>query len=319
MIPTRRICCRADFLRLDAAGVGTLVPGAFAEIPAFGDAMNQTKLAMATRPIPITGEPLPVIGLGTWRTFDIGDDAATLNRLADVPRLLFADGGKMIDTSPMYGRAEAVAGELIARLHARGSAFLATKVWTTGREAGIQQMRRSAELLRTAAIDLIQIHNLLDWRTQLSTLRQMKERGQVRYIGITHHTAAALPALADVIQHEQIDFVQLAYSIDSRDAEKRVLPLAADRRVGVIVNRPFGGGGLFGRVRGRALPPWAAEFDCTSWAQFFLKFIVSNPAVTCVIPATADPGHLSDNLAAGYGRPPDAAQRQRMAAYWQSI
>ena len=178
-------------------------------------------------------------------------------------------------------------------------------------------MKRSAELLRTGVIDLMQIHNLLDWRTHLSTLRRMKEAGQVRYIGITHYTSSALPELAAIIEREPIDFVQLAYSIDVRDAEKRVLPLAADRRVGVIANRPFGGGNLFSRVRLAAIPPWAAEFGCTTWAQFFLKFIVSHPAVTCAIPATADPGHLSDNLS--YGRLPDPAERQRMAKFWDSL
>jgi diketogulonate reductase-like aldo/keto reductase len=165
----------------------------------------------------------------------------------------------------------------------------------------------------------MQIHNLLDWRTHLSTLRRMKETGQLRYIGITHYTSSALPELAAIIEREQIDFVQLAYSIDVRDAEKRVLPLAADRKVGVIANRPFGGGNLFSRVRRVAIPPWAAEFGCTTWAQFFLKFIVSHPAVTCAIPATADPKHLSDNLGVGDGRLPDAAERQRMVKFWDSL
>jgi diketogulonate reductase-like aldo/keto reductase len=281
--------------------------------------MKPSNATMITRPIPSTGEALPVIGLGTWQAFDVGSGAATRGTLAEVLRLFFAGGAKIIDSSPMYGRAEGVVGDLLTELDARESAFIATKVWTSGREGGIAQMKRSAELLRTRVIDLMQIHNLLDWRTHLSTLRRMKEAGQIRYIGITHYTSSALPELAAIIEREQIDFVQLAYSIDVRDAEKRLLPLAAERKVGVIANRPFGGGNLFSRVRRVAIPPWAAEFGCTTWAQFFLKFIVSHPAVTCAIPATADPSHLSDNLGAGYGRLPDAVERQRMVKLWDSI
>ena len=275
---------------------------------------------MMSRPIPKSGEMLPVIGLGTWRTFDVGNDATALENLGAVLRLLFEGGGKVIDSSPMYGRAEAVVGDLLAKMHARERAFLATKVWTSGRKEGIADMRRSAELLKTRVIDLMQIHNLVDWPTQLATLRKMKEAGQVRYIGITHYTASAFGDLAGIIEREEIDFVQLPYSIDlRRDAEKRMLPLAAERRVAVMVNRPFGGGGLFRQVRGKALPPWAAEFGCASWAQFFLKYIVAHPAVTCVIPATAEPAHLSDDLKAGYGPMPDAAARRRMAEFWDSM
>ncbi len=230
--------------------------------------------------------------------------------------MLFDGGVKVIDSSPMYGRAEAVVGDLLAKMHARERAFLATKVWTSGREEGIAQMRRSAELLKTRVIDLMQIHNLVDWRTQLATLRRMKEAGQVRYIGITHYTPSAFGDLADIIGREEIDFVQMPYSIDVRDAEKRLLPFAAERRVGVIVNRPFGGSGLFRQVRGKSLPPWAADFGCASWAQFFLRYIVSHSAVTCVIPATAEPAHLGDDLGAGYGRMPDSTERRRMAEYW---
>jgi diketogulonate reductase-like aldo/keto reductase len=288
---------------------------------------NGPNASMISRPIPKTGEMLPVIGLGTWQTFDVGqvdnDDAAALENLGAVLRLLFDGGGKVIDSSPMYGRAEAVVGDLLAKmhnkLHARERAFLATKVWTSGREAGIAEMRRSAQLLKTRVIDLMQIHNLVDWRTQLATLRKMKEAGQVRYVGITHYTPSAFGDLAGIIEREEIDFVQLPYSIDLRDAEKRMLPLAAERRVAVMVNRPFGGGGLFRQVRGKTLPPWAAELGCASWAQFFLKYIVSHPAVTCVIPATADPAHLTDDLKAGYAPIPDAAARGRMAEFWDSM
>ncbi len=281
--------------------------------------MKNSENRMISRPIPKSGEMLPVIGLGTWQTFDIGDDKAALDNLGAVLRLLFDGGGTVIDSSPMYGRAEAVVGELLATMHARERAFLATKVWTSRREPGIAQMRRSAELLKTRVIDLMQIHNLIDWRIQLATLRMMKEAGQVRYVGITHYTPSAFGDLAGIIEREEIDFVQLPYSIDLRDAEKRMLPLAAERRVAVMVNRPFGGGGLFRQVRGKALPLWAPEFGCASWAQFFLKYILAHPAVTCVVPATAETAHLRDDLKAGYGRIPDAAARRRMAEFWESM
>lgn len=274
---------------------------------------------MITRPIPATGEAMPVIGLGTWQTFDVGGDAAARQRLRQVLQLLIDAGGRMIDSSPMYGRAEAVTGDLLAAMGARPKTFLATKVWTTGRERGIEQMRRSAELLRTNVIDLMQIHNLVDWRTQLATLRQMKEEGRIRYIGITHYTSGALADLARLLESEPgIDFVQLGYSIASRDAESRLLPQAEARRVAVIVNQPFEEGALFRRVRGRALPAWAAEIGCTSWAQFFLKYILGHKAVTCVIPATSDPAHMADNLAAGLGPLPDDRQLQRMRQAWDT-
>ena len=275
--------------------------------------------SMISRPIPKGGELLPMIGLGTWQTFDVGNDQAALENLVAVLQLFFDGGGKAIDSSPMYGRAEAVVGDLLSKMHAGDRAFLATKVWTSGRKEGIGQMRRSAELLKTRVIDLMQIHNLVDWRTQLATLGKMKEAGQVRYIGITHYTPSGFGDLAAIIEREEIDFVQLPYSIDQRDAEKRMLPLAAERGVAVMVNRPFGGGGLFRKVRGKSLPQWAAELGCASWAQLFLKYIVSHPAVTCVIPATADTAHLSDDLKAGCAPTADAASRRRMAEFWDAL
>jgi diketogulonate reductase-like aldo/keto reductase len=314
---------RKEFLRLFARTLGAVALGGLAgasESIAMekSNGPNGLNAPMISRPVPKSGEMLPVIGLGTWQTFDVGSDAPALDNLAAVLRLFFDGGGKVIDSSPMYGQAEAVVGELLAKMHARDRAFLATKVWTSGREEGIAQMRRSAELLKTRVIDLMQIHNLVDWRTQLVTLRKMKEAGQLRYIGITHYTPSAFGDLASIVEREGIDFVQLPYSIDVRDAEKRMLPLAAERRVAVMVNRPFGGGGLFRQVRGKPLPSWAAELGCASWAQFFLKYIVSHPAVTCVIPATAESAHLSDDLKAGYGRIPDAAERRRMAKFWDA-
>ena len=274
---------------------------------------------MLTRPIPSTGEALPVIGLGTWRAFDVGGDAGERRQLGEVLRLIDA-GGCVIDSSPMYGRAEAVTGDLLAEIGARRRAFLATKVWTSGRERGIEQMRRSAQLLRTDVIDLMQIHNLVDWRTHLATLRRMKEEGRVRYIGITHYTTGALPELGRILQAERgIDFVQLAYSVATRAAETELLPIAAARGIAVVANRPLEQGELFGRVRGRPLPDWAREFDCTSWAQLFLKYILAEPAVICVIPATGNPEHLKDNLGSGFGRLPDARQRAQIRALWDSL
>lgn len=276
--------------------------------------------AMITRPIPSTSEAMPVIGLGTSQTFDVGGDAASRQPLREVLRLMLDAGGEMIDTSPMYGRAEAVSGDLVAEMELRPRVFLATKVWTSGREAGVAQMQRSAGLLKTPIIDLIQIHNLLDWRTHLATLRAMKAEGKIRYIGITHYTTGSLPELARIISAEPgIDFVQCAYSLGTRAAETMLFPVAAERKVAVIVNRPFEDGALFRSVRGRPLPEWAAEFDCTSWAQLFLKYIIAEPAVTCAIPATANPAHMADDLNAGVGRLPDARQRQQIRQLWDSL
>ena len=276
--------------------------------------------AMITRPIPSSGEAMPVVGLGTWSVFDVREDAAERAPLKEVVRRLVDAGGRMIDTSPMYARAEAVTGDLVAELGVRPRVFLATKVWTSGKEQAIAQMRRSAERLRTEVIDLIQIHNLQDWRTHLATLRQMKAAGQVRYIGITHYTTSSLPELARILTSEPgIDFVQFGYSLATRDAETKLLPVAASRGVATIVNQPFETGDMFRRVRGKPVPEWAAEFDCGSWAQLFLKYILAEPAVTAVIPATANPEHMADDLKAGFGRLPNAEQRQRIRELWNSL
>ena len=274
---------------------------------------------MLTRSIPATGEAMPVIGLGTYQVFDVGRNPANKPALRQVLERLFAAGGRMIDSSPMYGTAEAVTGDLLAEMKARPKAFLATKVWTTGKDKGIAQMRQSAERMRTEVIDLMQIHNLVDWQTHLATLRRMKDAGQIRYLGITHYTTGALDDLARIIAREQVDFVQLGYSIETREAEARVLPLCAERGVAVIVNQPFEQGSLFRKVRGRALPDWAHEFDCASWAQFFLKYLIGHPAVTCLIPATDKPDHMADDLLAGVGKQPDERQRRQMAAFWDKV
>jgi diketogulonate reductase-like aldo/keto reductase len=274
---------------------------------------------MLSRPIPSSNEPLPVLGLGTWQAFDIGTEGTALEQRKEVLRLLFAAGGRVIDASPMYGRAEAVVGGLLAELKAHERAFLATKVWTTGQAAGIEQMRASLAKLRTPVIDLMQVHNLVDWRTHLATLRQWQTEKKIRYIGMTHYTDAALEELGNVIRAEPIDFVQCAYSIGARAAERRLLPLCAERGVGVIVNRPLGSGSLFAKVRGKPVPGWACELGCASWSQFFLKYILGHPAVSCAIPATSRPDHMRDNLAAATGPLPNARQRQRMADYWDQV
>lgn len=267
---------------------------------------------MQTRPIPASGDALPVIGCGTWRTFDVGSGDRT--PLTGTLRALFQHGGSVIDSSPMYGSSEEVAGEVLAGLHAREQAFIATKVWTRGRAAGIAQIQASMRLWRTDRIDLMQIHNLLDWRIHLPVLREWKAEGRIRYLGITHYASSAHAELEAVIRAEKIDFVQFNYAADDRAAERSLLPLAADRGVAVLVNQPFGGGGLLRRMARTPLPAWAAEYGCATWAQLLLKFVLSHPAVTCAIPGTGNPEHMLDNIKAGMGPLPDAAGRERIAA-----
>ncbi|NKJ47291.1 aldo/keto reductase [Burkholderia sp. SG-MS1] len=269
---------------------------------------------MAQRVIPSTGERLPVVGCGTWRTFDVGDDPAARARLADVLRILFEAGGSVIDSSPMYGSSEVVAGALLTQLGAHDKAFVATKVWTEGRDAGIAQMEESLRRFQQPRIDLMQVHNLLDWRTQLATLRDWKERGRIRYIGMTHYTSSAFGEVASVMRSEKPDFVQINYAADDRAAEARILPLAAELGIGVVINQPFGGGGLLARVVKTPLPAWAAEIGCTSWAQILLKFVLAHPAVTVVIPGTGRPQYMADNVRAGSGPLPDEAMRARIVA-----
>ena len=260
-----------------------------------------------TRPIPSTAEALPVIGCGTYIGFDAAPGGSDYAQLPGVLETLFAAGGSVLDSSPMYGRAEATTGELLAAAGSRPKAFIATKVWTSGREAGMAQIEQSFARLQTDRIDLLQVHNLLDWRIQLATLRRLKEAGRVRYIGITHYTESAYPEVQAVLRAEKLDFLQINYSLDDRAAAERVLPLAQERGVAVLVNRPLGGGGLLRRLAGKPLPAWAPEIGCTSWAQMLLKFVLSHPAVTCAIPGTRQPGHMYDNLAAARGTVPAVA------------
>lgn len=274
---------------------------------------------LRTRPIPATGERLPVIGLGTWQTFDVGNEAANRAPLEAVMRAFVAHGGRMIDSSPMYGRAEDVAGELIEALKLRQKLFIATKVWTQGTETGMAQMRASLKKLRADPIDLMQVHNLVDFASHWPTLRAWKREQRVRYLGITHYTESAYDDVARVIEADKaraIDFLQINYSVAERVAEKRLLPLARERGIAVIANRPFAGGELIRRLREQPLPPLASALGASSWAQLLLKFVIANPAITCAIPATSKVDHLEDNMRAGRD---DAASPLPTAAECEAI
>ena len=295
MMMTRRECLGS----LLAAGVSAGLQGW-----KFSDEM------INTRPIPSTGEQLPIVGVGTWQTFDVSESGRP--PLKEVLTELVSHGGKVIDSSPMYGRSEEVAGDVSTDAGVNGKLFIATKVWTSGKDEGIQQMNRSFALLKRKQMDLMQIHNLVDWQTHIKTLRDWKEKGKIRYIGLTHYTDSSHDTLISVMRDNPVDFVQMNYNIMDTHAEERLLPFAQERKVAVIVNRPFQEGALFQNVKGKALPPWAAEFDCKSWAQFFLKFILSHPAVSCAIPGTAKLTHLLDNIAAGWGKLPDEKTRRQI-------
>jgi len=273
----------------------------------------QAQPAAATRPVPASGERIPVIGLGTWLTFDVGGaDSAARRARGDVLREFLAAGGRLVDSSPMYGSSEEVIGAENARAPA-ATLFSATKVWTVGGIAGRRQMENSRSLWKLPRLDLMQVHNLLDWETHWPTLKAWKAEGRFRYIGMSTSHGRRHDDLAAILKRERLDFVQLTYNLLDREAEERLLPLAAERGVAVLVNRPFEDGALFARVRGKALPTWAADFDAASWGQLALKFIASQPAVTCIIPATGKLAHLNDNLAGGRGRLPDARQREAIA------
>jgi diketogulonate reductase-like aldo/keto reductase len=268
-------------------------------------------VGMMLRKIPSSGEMIPAIGLGTWQTFDVSREAYA--PLEEVLREFAARGGKMIDSSPMYGRSEEVAGELMAKLSLRARLFIATKVWTSGKAQGIAQMEDSMKKLRAAPIELMQVHNLLDVDTHLDTLRAWKAAKRVKYVGVTHYTASAYADVVKVITKHPVDFLQINYSVGERDAEERVLPLARERGIAVIINRPFAGGGLLRRLQEKPLPAFAKEIDCASWAQVLLKFVLSHPAVTCAIPATSKVEHLRDNMSAGRGAMPDEKMRAEIA------
>ena len=270
------------------------------------------------RPIPKSDkgrDTLPVVGIGTWQTFDVSPQAPERAELKQVLHEFVAHGGTVVDSSPMYGEAERVVGDLTTELGNRDQLFFATKIWTSGQQAGVRQMEQSFKLMRTSRMDLMQIHNLLDLNVHTRTLRDWKASGKIRYMGITHYHAGAHADLEKLIKTNTYDTVQFNYSMAEREAEARLLPACVEAGVAVIINRPFAQANLFGRVKGKPLPAWAAEFDCTSWAQFFLKYLLGHPAVTCVIPGTRRVTHLQDNIQAGMGRLPDAALRKRMVEY----
>jgi aryl-alcohol dehydrogenase-like predicted oxidoreductase len=256
---------------------------------------------MHTRPIPSTAAPLPVVGCGTWLGFDVGRKPIEIAQRGQVLDTLFEAGGRVVDSSPMYGSAEEVVGELLGRHGGRDRAFVATKVWTSGKRAGIEQMERSMRLLKCEHIDLMQVHNLVDWQVHLATLREWKDQRRISYIGVTHYTESAYSDLVNVMRSEELDFVQFNYSITHREAEERLLPLAQERGMAVLANLPFGGGKLLKSLQGRPLPPWAGEIGCDSWNQVLLKFVLSHPGVTCAIPGTSRPDHMADNAKAGTG------------------
>ena len=271
------------------------------------------------RAIPASGEALPVVGVGTWQTFDVAGDPAARNALKEVLGLFAKGGGRVIDSSPMYGSSETVTGDLIAESGLAGKLFVATKVWTSGRDEGIRQMDLSFKRLRASSMDLMQVHNLVDVAVHTKTLEDWKAKGRVRYLGITHYTSSAYGEVERWLKTGKYDFLQINYSLAERSAEDRLLPLAMDKKAAVIINRPFAEGAMFRRVRGKPVPEWAREFGAATWAQFFLKWIVSHPAVTCAIPGTGKPEHLLDNLGGGTGALPDAAMRKRMVLHFESL
>ena len=292
------------------------VLAAYAALPVTGAEQSQQ---LVTRAIPSSGERLPVIGMGTWLTFDAGRSAAAREKLLPVLQAFFDRGGRLVDSSPMYGSSETVLGSLLPQVRPRPPLFAASKVWIPGQRLGPMQMEDSRKLWGVARFDLMQVHNLLDWEGHLETLRDWKSRGRIRYIGVTTSHGRRHAELERIMTREPLDFVQFTYNLADRSAEQRLLPLARERKIAVILNRPLDGGDLFNRTRGQPLPAWVSEFDCRNWAQFFLKYIVSHPAVTCAIPATSQVAHMLENMGACTGRLPDPSMRARMAAHFSRI
>jgi aryl-alcohol dehydrogenase-like predicted oxidoreductase len=293
--------------------LGLLLAGGLGVRVGAASAAREAPLQL-TRPIPSTGERIPAIGMGTWQTFDVGTSARARAPLRQVLAAFVDGGGRVLDSSPMYGNSETVAGDLAVELGVRDRLFVATKVWIRGKAEGVRQMEASMRKLRVDRVDLMQVHNLVDVDLHLDTLRGWKREGRIRYLGVTHYTASSRDAVARVVQATPLDFIQINYSVGERDAERRLFPLAREKGVAVIANRPFAGGDLFARLRGRPLPDWAKDIDCASWAQVLLKFVVSHPVVTCAIPATSKVDHVRDNLGALHGRLPDESLRARIVA-----
>lgn len=306
---------RRDFLQLSLAlGGGLCFP-----FTANTQRMFDPK-AIHQRTIPGTNEQIPIIGMGTWQTFDIGEGEAERQNMRSILKTFYEMGGRVLDSSPMYGRSEDVLGDLTADLDLLGQFFMATKVWTQGRGQGVEQMNASMAKMRTRPMDLMQIHNLVDLRTHLATLRKWKAEGKIRYLGLTHYVVSAHDDLERLIKSEpDLDFIQINFSISTRNAAKRLLPTAQDHGLGVLINRPYKGGSLFRKVKGKELPVWAKEWDIHSWGQYFLKYIVSHESVNAAIPATTKLHHLKDNMGAAYGRLPDTKTRKEMVTYLESL
>jgi len=272
----------------------------------------ETHKTMNQRTIPSSNEKIPVVGLGTWQTFDVGDSAEERQPLKDVLKILVEHGGSLIDSSPMYGRSEKVVGELTTELNLKSKIFEATKVWTSGEQEGIRQMNTSMNLMQAQPMDLMQIHNLVDWQTHVKTLRKWKEEGKIRYLGITHYHRGGYAEMERIMKNETLDFIQINYNVLVRDAAERILSLAQDKGVAVLINRPYEGGSLFRMTKNKTFPTWAEEFDAKTWGQFFLKFILAHPSVTCVIPGTSKAKHMNDNVQAGFGKLPTPEHQRRM-------
>ncbi|MEQ8195574.1 MAG: aldo/keto reductase [Rhodospirillales bacterium] len=304
---------RADFLKLlSGAGIALSAGGLLPEAALAAQ-------SLPTRAIPSTGERIPILGLGTSRVFNRAMSAEQRAPLREVIKMYMAAGGNLIDTAPAYGKSEIVLGDLLRDLDATKKAFIATKVRTKGREEGMASLDESLKRLGKSPVDLMQVHSLRDWETQLPILREWKTAGKFRYIGVTHSQNRAHERVEEFLAKENIDFLQINYSILEQGAANRILPMALDRGIAVLINKPFNKAKMFDRVKGTPLPAFAADFDCKSWAQFFLKFSMSHPAVTCVLAATGKPKHLKDNVAAGFGRLPDAKQRQKMISFWETV
>lgn len=308
---------RRQFIEM-GVGLGMGLAGAVAAGFIFPGKVNAA-LTSIRKAIPKTGEMLPVIGMGTSRTFNANGDTELLSRLMQVTQTFFDLGGGMIDSSPMYGTSQKVLGQLLPKVNGKKNLFAATKVWVEGKEEGIKQMEASRRLWGVKHFDLMQIHNLVDWETHYETLQQMKADGKIRYIGITTSHGRFHSQLSDILEKHNFDFVQLTYNIGNRDVEFPLLSIAQEKGIAVIVNRPYQRGDLFRHVKGKQLPTWAPEFNCTSWGQYFLKYAVSHPAVTCAIPATTKVKHMKDNMQAGRGVLPTAKQRIQMVKYFESL
>lgn len=291
---------------------------AAASLLAIGNAsfLNQSILK---RVIPSSNEKIPIVGLGTWQTFDVDNDANKRNELKNVLRAFVDLGGRVIDSSPMYGSSESVVGALSNDLNITNDLFMASKVWTSGKSNGESQIQRSIKKMQKPVMDLMQIHNLQDWKTHINTLYDLKEKGKIKYIGISHYQPYAYQDMIYIMETEKLDFIQVNYSIISREAEKKLLPLAKEKGIAVLVNRPFEGGSLFRKTKNQSLPEWTKAFDCNSWGQFFLKYILANSAVTCAIPGTSKVKHLTDNMQAGVGSLPNLAQRNKMIQHINSL